>query len=292
MSRAFVVIVLSSLLLIGCSSDQSGDPGSSQTNAASARPDANNRGAIRADAQEREVISEVMPYAEVGDELSYGYFVAPADMFEPLPAVIMIHEWWGLDDSVRAKADRLAAAGYIVFAVDLFGGKTATTPSAARALMLSVVEDPESANEKLRSAYRFVSETAGAPAVATLGWRFGGTWSMNTALLLPDDIAAVVIYYAQVTADEEKLGPVSAPVLGLFAGDDISVKRESVEAFRGALQRLRKDFDIQIYDGVRQGFANEDATNYDRDAADDAWQRMLEFLHRHLVDQSDAGVAS
>ena len=292
MSRTFVVIVLSSLLLVGCSSDQSGDSGSRQTNAASTRPSVNNRGEIQAGAQDREVVSEIMPYAEVGDELVYGYFVAPADMFEPLPAVIMIHEWWGLDDNVRAKADQLAAAGYIVFAVDLFGGKTATTPSAARTLMLSVVEDPESASENLRSAYRFVSETAGAPAVAALGWRFGGIWSLNTALLLPDDIAAVVIYYAQVTADEEKLGPVSGAVLGLFAGDDVSVKRESVEAFRGALQRLRKDFDIQIYDGVRQGFANEDATNYDKNAADDAWQRTIEFLQRHLVDQSEAGGAS
>ena len=292
MSRIFVVMVLSSLLLIGCSPDQSGDSGSSQTNAASTQPSVNNRGAIQANAQEREVNSESMPYAEVGDELVYGYFVAPADMFEPLPAVIMIHEWWGLDDNVRAKADQLAGAGYIVFAVDLFGGKTATTPSAARALMLSVIEDPESARENLRSAYRFVSETAGAPAVATLGWRFGGTWALNTALLLPDDIAAVVIYYAQVTADEAKLGPVSSPVLGLFAGDDVGVKRESIEAFRGALQRLRKDFDIQIYDGVRQGFANDDATNYDRNAADDAWQRTLEFLQRHLIGQSDAVGAS
>ena len=279
-------------MLIGCSADQSGDSSTSQTDAAATRPSTNNRGDILADAQDREVRSESMAYAEVGDELVYGYFVAPADMFEPLPAVIMIHEWWGLDNNIRAKADRLAAAGYIVFAVDLFGGETATTPSAARALMLSVVEDPESASEKLRSAYQFVSETAGAPAVATLGWRFGGTWSLNTALLLPDDIAAVVVYYAQVTADEEKLGPISAAVLGLFAGDDNSVNRESVEAFRGALQRLRKDVDIQIYDGVRQGFANEDATNYDKNAADDAWQRTVEFLQRHLVDQSDAGGAS
>ena len=290
-SRAFVVIALSSLLLIGCSSEQPGDSSSSQTNAASAPASDNNRGEVQANAQEREVDSGRMAYADVGDELVYGYFVAPADMFEPLPAVIMIHEWWGLNDDVRAKADQLAAAGYIVFAIDLFGGETATTPSAARALMLSVVEDPESANENLQSAYRFVSETAGAPAVATLGWRFGGTWALNTALLLPDDIAAVVVYYAQVTADEERLGPVSAPVLGLFAGDDSSVRRESVEAFRGALQSLRKDFDIQIYDGVRQGFANEDATNYDKSAADDAWQRTTEFLQRHLVDQSDVGGA-
>jgi carboxymethylenebutenolidase len=280
------------LLLLGCGPEQSGDSGSSQTNAASERASANNRGDIQANAQQREVLSESMPYAEVGDELVYGYFVAPEDMFEPLPAIIMIHEWWGLNDEVRAKADQLAAAGYIVFAVDLFGGKTATTPSAARSLMLSVVEDPESASENLQSAYRFVSETANAPAVATLGWRFGGTWALNTALLLPDNIAAVVIYYAQVTADEEKLGPLGASVLGLFAGDDSSVRRESAEAFKSALQRLRKDYDIHIYDGVRQGFMNEDATNYDRNAADDAWQRTTEFLQLHLVGHSDAGGAS
>lgn len=289
MSRAFVAVVLSSLLLYGCGSDQTGNSVRSQTEASGTGPTGNNRGEIQVDAQEREIIAENMPYAEVGDELVYGYFVAPADMFEPLPAVIMIHEWWGLNDNVRAKADRLAAAGYIVFAIDLFGGTTATTPSAARNLMLSVVEDPDSASEKLRSAYQFVSETAGAPAVATIGWRFGGTWALNTALLLPDDIAAVVIYYAQVTTDEAKLGSISAPVLGLFAGDDASVNRSSVEAFRSALQRLEKDFDIRIYDGVRQGFANEDATNYDREAADDAWQRTLQFLQRHLVGQSDTG---
>lgn len=292
MSRAFVVIVLSGLLFVGCSSDEAVDSSDDHTSVAAARPDINNSGDIRADVPDREVISESMPYAEVGDELVYGYFVAPADMFEPLPAVIMIHEWWGLDDNVRAQADRLAAAGYIVFAVDLFGGETATTPSAARALMLSVVEDPESASENLRSAYQFVSETAGAPAVATLGWRFGGTWALNTAMLLPDEIAAVVIYYAQVTADEEKLGPVSAAILALFAGEDISVNGASVEAFRGTLQRLRKDFDIHVYDDVRQGFVNEAATNYDRDAATDAWQRTIDFLHRHLGRQFDAGVTS
>jgi carboxymethylenebutenolidase len=280
------------LLFIGCSAEQSGGANGSQTGTVSAQTNANSRGNIKASAQERKVVAENMPYAEVGDALVYGYFVAPEDMFEPLPAVIMIHEWWGLNDDVRVKADQLAAAGYIVFAVDLFGGRTATTPSAARALMLSVIEDPESANENLRSAYRFVAETAGAPAVATLGWRFGGTWALNTALLLPDDIAAVVVYYGQVTADGKRLGPVKAPVLGLFAGDDPNVRRETVEAFRDTLQRLRKEHEVQIYDGVRQGFANEDATNYDKNAADDAWQRTSEFLQRHLVGQSDAGGTS
>lgn len=292
LSRIFATACLGSLLLQGCGANDSGQAAGDAAPATTTRPPTNNQPAVSSTYQEREVIAENMPYAELDDELVYGYFVAPADMFEPLPAVIMIHEWWGLNDNVREQANRLAAAGYIVFAVDLFGGKTATTPSAARELMLGVVEDPESANDNLVSAYRFVSETAGAPAVAALGWRFGGSWSLNTAILLPDELDAAIIYYGQVSADEERLQPVNVPILGLFAADDISVKTASVEAFRDALERLRKDYEIQIYDGVRQGFANEDATNYDRNAAADAWQRSLNFLQRHLVSGSATSEAS
>ncbi len=231
----------------------------------------------------RDVISETLPYAESGDELVYGYFVAPSDMFEPLPAVIMIHEWWGLNDNVRAMADRLAAEGYIVLAVDLYAGKTAKNGAEARKLMLGVVEDPEAAKENIRSAYQFVSTTAGAPRVASLGWCFGGGWSLNTAMLFPDDLDASVIYYGQVTGDEDKLRPVNTPILGLFAANDTGIKVESVEAFSAALMRLRKDHEIHIYPGVGHAFANPTGNNYDAAAASDAWRRTLEFLARHLA---------
>lgn len=235
----------------------------------------------------RAVISERMPYAEVGEELVYGYFVAPSDMFEPLPGIIMIHEWKGLTDNVRAMADRLAAEGYIVLAVDLYGGKTAKTSAQARELMLSVTEDPEAANDNIRSAFEFVSTTAGAPKVASVGWRFGGTWALHAAMLFPDELDATVIYYAHVSADEDELRPVNSPILGLFAGKDISVKTASVEAFGAALERLRKDYDIHVYDGVSQTFADPTSDNYDEAAATDAWGRMLEFLDSHLsVDES------
>lgn len=241
----------------------------------------NSRGATGA-ATTRDVISENMPYAELGDELVYGYFVAPADMFEPLPAVIMIHEWFGLNDNTRAMADRLAAEGYIVLAVDLYGGKTAKNSAEARQLMLSVVEDTESANDNIRRAFAFVSETAGAPRVGSIGWRFGGTWSLNTAMLFPDELDAAVIYYAQVTDDEDKLRPIKSPILGLFAAKDISMKVRSVEAFGAALERLRKDHEIHIYPGVSQTFADPTSDKYDEAAAADAWRRTLEFLDRYL----------
>ncbi len=284
-------IVVASLLLAACSEDTPpADPGLADTTAPAPASSATRDSVVEQPA--RAVVSDTLPYAEVGDELVYGHFVFPSDMVEPLPAVIIIHEWWGLNDSVKATADRLAGQGYIVLAVDLFGGQTASDPTSARKLMLSVVEDPESANENIRGAFEFVSETAGAPRVGAIGWRFGGTWALNAALLYPDDLDAAVVYYAQVISDEDKLRPVNAPILGLFAADDVSVKVDQVEAFKSALEALRKDYDIQVYAGVRQRFASESANTYDATAANDAWNRTLDFLGRHLGGDSAAADGS
>lgn len=280
------------LTFAGCDSDKSDEAENLENVAAMADVHANDTtdpsDAAKV-APSRPVISQTMPYAEDHDELVYGYFSAPADMFEPLPAVIMIHEWWGLNDNVRAMADRLAAEGYIVFAVDLYNGKIATTPGEARERMLAVVEDKETADQNIRSAFEFVSNTAGAPRVASLGWCFGGGWSLNTAQLFPDELDAAVIFYGQVTDDEEKLRPIEAPILGLFAADDTGIKVDSVEAFGDALERLRKNHEIHIYPGVGHAFANPTGNNYNADAAQDAWRRTLEFLKLHLsVEQTES----
>ena len=288
--------IIASLCLLGISLGACGpsDGGSSENDKAAGRAnvdamtrehanDSTSPSAAAKMAPTRDVISENMPYAEIGDELVYGYFVAPADMFEPLPAVIMIHEWWGLNDNIRAMADRLAAEGYIVLAIDLYGGKVAKNRAEARQFMLSVVEDPELANANIRGAYEFVSSTAGAPKVGSIGWCFGGGWSLNTALLFPDDLDATVIYYGQVTDDDEKLGPINSPILGLFAADDTGIKVGTVEAFGAALERLRKDHEILVYPGVGHAFANPTGNNYDEAAASDAWRRTLEFLGRYLT---------
>jgi carboxymethylenebutenolidase len=236
----------------------------------------------------RAVVSERLPYAEVDDELVYGHFVFPADMVQPLPAVIMIHEWWGLNDNIRAMADRLAGEGYIVLAVDLFGGATADNPEQARQQMLGVVENPERANENLRQAHEFVTRTAGAPRIGSLGWCFGGGWSLNTAMLFPDDIDAAVIYYGQVTDDAEKLRPITAPILGLFGAEDQGISVASVRRFENALDELRKNYSIHVYPGADHAFANPTGNNYNAEAAEDAWQKTLEFLDLHLSVAVDA----
>jgi carboxymethylenebutenolidase len=235
------------------------------------------------------VVSERLPYAEVEDELVYGYFAFPSDMINPLPAIIVIHEWWGLNDNIRAMADRLAAEGYIVLAVDLFGGKTGATAVEARQLMLSVVDNPDPAAANLRQAYDFVNTTAGAPRIASLGWGFGGDWSLSTAMLFPEDLDAAVIYYGQVTNDEDKLRPIDTPILGLFGAEDKRISIESVEKFELALERLRKNYEVHIYSDAGHAFANPSARYYDADVAEDAWKRTLEFLGQNIdVDDDES----
>ena len=229
----------------------------------------------------RAVDSETLPYADVDNELVYGYLAYPSGVTEPPPAVLMIHEWWGLNDNIRAMANRLAAEGYMVLAVDLYDGQTASTPEEARVRMLDVVENPEPAQENIRQALEFLGITE-APAVAAIGWGFGGGWSLNTALMFPEQIDAGVIYYGQVTADEDRLRELDAPILGIFAAEDRGIEIESVNAFEEALQRLRKDHEIHIYDGVGHAFENPTGNNYSAEAAEDAWERTISFLELHL----------
>lgn len=236
---------------------------------------------------QRAVVAERLPYAEVNDELVYGHFAFPADMVDPLPGLIVIHEWWGLNDGVRAMADRLAAEGYVVLAVDLFDGQSTANPGEARAQMLKVVENPELANENIRQAYQFLVDSAQSPRIGSLGWCFGGGWSLNSALLFPDELDAAVIYYGQVTNNEERLAPLNVPLLGLFGEDDTGITVESVRAFEEALENLRKDYEIEIYANAAHAFANPTGRRYNAEVAEIAWERTLEFLDRYLSVEVD-----
>ena len=233
------------------------------------------------------VIAETLPYAEVDNALVYGHFVFPADMVDPLPGLIVIHEWWGLNDDIRAMADRIAAQGYVVLAVDLFGGHSSKSPDDARAMLIDVVENPDSANNNIRQAYEFLAQSGEAPKIGAIGWDFGGGWSLNTAIMLPDDLDAAVIYYGQVTDDEARLTPLNAPLLGLFAENDRGIPADTVHAFERALDNLGKTYEIEIYPGAEHSFAMPSATNYNAEVAEQAWSRTVEFLDRHLSGEVD-----
>jgi len=236
-------------------------------------------------ATRRNVTSEMLPYGEVGEQNVYGYFAFPEDMVDPLPAVVVIHDWWGLNDEIREFGNRLAAEGFIVLAVDLFGGSTTTVPTDARGLELGVVEEPELAMRNIERAHWFARNVAEAPSVAVLGFGFGGGLALSAAIAQPADFSAVVTYYGQVNSDQDSLAPVKGAILGLFAQSDRAVPISNVREFERALDALDKEFEIVVFDDARRGFADKlmpDA--YDPDLDAQAWDKSVEFLHARMAD--------
>jgi len=274
--------ILSLSVLVACDTGSQGTSGVRSDAAQQGAGTLDRSGSGAQTASERQVVAETLPYAEVDDELVYGHFVFPADMIDPLPGVIVIHEWWGLNDDVRAMADRISAEGYVVLAIDLFAGRSTRSPADARAMMVRVVENPALADENIRQAYKFLVDSGQAPRIGVLGWDFGGGWSLNTAILFPDDLDAAVIYYGQVTDDLDRLAPLNVPLLGLFGEDDRGIPVDTVREFENALEILGKNYEIEIYPNGRHSFANPTAPNYNPIIAERAWNRTLEFLDRHL----------
>ena len=235
----------------------------------------------------RSMLAETLPYADIDEQLVYGHFSFPADMVEPIPAIILIHDRWGLDESIHAISQRLAAEGYIVIAIDLFGGGVTESTDVAREFEIKVLENPDFAAENIRQAYQFLKESFGVPAIATVGMGFGGAWSLNSAMLLPDELDASVIFYGQVIDDLEKLTPIQVPVLGLFGENDRVVRSDTVLDFEAALNALEKEAEIEIFGGIGRGFADTHSTNYDAEIAELAWQHTLNFLEQHLKNRTE-----
>jgi carboxymethylenebutenolidase len=229
-----------------------------------------------------EVTGKTVSYGTVGGAPVEGWLVRPKQARGRLPGLIVIHEWWGLNDNVRDEAGRLAAEGYVVLAVDLYGGKLATQPPAAMKLSQELTANPGPAEENLRAAYRYLDKVEKAPRIGTIGWCLGGRWSLRAALLFPDQIDATVIYYGSVKVTDAELATLRMPILGLFGSKDRVVPLPTVTAFEAALQRLGKKADIRVYEGADHAFANPSGTAYDAPAAEDAWRRTTAFLKDNL----------
>jgi carboxymethylenebutenolidase len=230
-----------------------------------------------------EVTGKTISYGKVGGVPVEGYLVRPKKARGRLPGLIVIHEWWGLNENVRDEAARLAAEGYVVLAVDLYAGKVATQPPEAMKLSQQLTASPGPAEENLRAAYAWLDNVEKAPRIGTIGWCLGGRWSLRTALLLPDQVDATVIYYGTVKADEAELARLQMPILGLFASKDRIVPAPTVMAFEATMKRLGKDVDIHMYEGADHAFANPSGTAYEPRAAEDAWRLTTAFLREHLA---------
>jgi carboxymethylenebutenolidase len=195
------------------------------------------------------------------------------------PGVILIHEWWGLNDNIKDMAEELASRGYVVLAVDLYDGKVAATAEEARTYVSSV--DKDKAIENMRAAVSYLRQGQNAPKVASLGWCFGGGQSMNLALS-GERMDATLIYYGNVVTDEEELRTITWPVLGVFGEEDTSIPAERARAFDASLDSIGIENEVHIYPGVGHAFANPSGMNYAPDETKDAWKKTVDFLDRHL----------
>jgi carboxymethylenebutenolidase len=194
------------------------------------------------------------------------------------PGVILIHEWWGLNDQIKTMAAALAEAGYVALAIDLMNGEVATTPEAAQALVARV--DTEAARDTLVGWIEWLRRQEFCTGrVATLGWCFGGGWSLQASLATPVD--ATVIYYGRVVAPAETLAALRGPVLGQFANRDTFITPAMVNDFQTEMARAGKSLELYRYD-ADHAFANPTGRNYHRDDAQLAWQRTLAFLDTNL----------
>lgn len=195
------------------------------------------------------------------------------------PGVIMIHEWWGLNDNIKEMAKLLAKEGYVVFAIDLYGGEVAEDSAKARELATSVRSNPDKAVAEMKAATAYL-KGKGVERMGSLGWCFGGQQSL--ALSLNEEIDATVIYYGSLVDDPEQLKNIDGPVLGIFGSEDTSIPVDSVMSFESALNEVGIENDINVYEGVGHAFANPSGSNYAEQETRDAWAKTVAFLNAEL----------
>ena len=214
----------------------------------------------------------------VSYDSSEGYLAMPTDEGQ-FPGVVMIHEWWGLNENIKEMAEKLASHGYVVLAVDLYNGSVASTSEEARQLISSF--DQNLGIENMNSAASYLQENHDTATLGSIGWCFGGGQSLNLALN-NENMDATVIYYGQLQTDQEVLSSISWPVLGIFAGLDQGITEQTVNNFETSLNELAITNEIHIYPDVDHAFANPSGERYAPDESKDAWQKTLEFLNNNL----------
>lgn len=196
------------------------------------------------------------------------------------PGVIVIQEYWGLNEHIQSIADRFAAAGYHALAPDLYHGLVTTEPDEAGKAMMALRIDE--AAKDLRGAARYLKELTGKD-VGTVGFCMGGALSLFAACENPRDVAACINFYGVHPSIRCNFDALRAPVLGLFATNDAHVSADMVAQLYQELAGRRKALEFVTYPGAEHAFFNDQRPEvYKPEAAEDAWRRALDFFGRHL----------
>lgn len=237
--------------------------------------------------------SSLSPQADfetTGEDVKYhpqkqgfsGYLAQPKTPGK-YPALVLIHEWWGLNKNIREFADHFAQKGYVALAVDLYEGQSTDKPEEARNLAAAVRNNLAAASDNLTQGVNFLKAQSmvNSERVASVGWCFGGGWSYEMAKNNMG-VKASVMYYGSFN-DHDDLSQMKAHILGHFGEKDTSIKLDDVRQFQATLKTLSGSHEIYIYPNAGHGFANSDnPAAYNKEAADLAWERTLSFLKGNL----------
>jgi carboxymethylenebutenolidase len=216
-----------------------------------------------------------------GDETVNGYLALPSGGGKH-PAIIVIHEWWGLNDWVKDQTKQFAADGYVALAVDLYRGKVGTTPDEAHILMRGLPDDRGLRDLEAAFAYLASRPDVEVNKIGAIGWCMGGGWSIKLAEVQPK-LAAFVVNYGPLPTDAAIIAKIKAPMLGNFGADDKGIPPESVRAFEAAMKAAGKNPDIKIYEGAGHAFQNpNNKDGYRKQATEDADKRITSFFHKEL----------
>ena len=200
----------------------------------------------------------------------------------PFPAIVVIHEWWGLNDWVKEEASKLADQGYMALAIDLYRGKVATTPDEAHEIMRGVPQDRATRDLLAATGYLRAQKNVDPKRVGSIGWCMGGGYSLDLALNDPK-LKAAVINYGHLATEEASLKKIDAAILGIFGGQDRGIPVVDVNKFESQLKATGKTAEIHIFPDAGHGFENpNNKQGYRADDAAQAWKLTVDFLANHL----------
>jgi carboxymethylenebutenolidase len=200
----------------------------------------------------------------------------------PFPALVVIHEYWGLNDWVKEEASKLADQGYLTLAIDLYRGRVATTPDEAHQIMRGVPEDRANRDLLAATSYLRSLKNVDPTRVGSIGWCMGGGYSLDVAVNDPK-LKVAVINYGHLAADDATLKRINADILGIFGGQDKGIPVDSVKTFESQLKAMDKTVEIHIFPDAGHAFENPNNKGaYRADDAAQAWKYTVDFLAKYL----------
>jgi len=196
------------------------------------------------------------------------------------PGVLVLHAWWGLNDFFKDLCERLARAGFVAVAPDLYDGATASTIDEAKQLLSNL--NSEEAKAKVTSAAEYLRDhpAVRGKGIGAIGFSMGAAWALLLSSLMPEDIAAVVVFYGSETAD---FSAARAAYLGHFAENDEWEPLEGIRQVEADMRAAGREVTFYTYPHTGHWFFESNRPeNYDPEAAALAWQRTCDFLREHL----------